>query len=270
MGSMRWMVMAATLLAATAHGTSCRVESGPRLRPLIELYTSEGCSSCPPADRWLSDYFQPGAVQDAIPLAFHVDYWDRLGWSDRFASPGHTDRQYQAMRANLATFVYTPQVVLQGRDYPGWRRARLPTAIAGVGAHPARADITLAVEVGASALQARASVRLAQAPTGATIVALAYADSGLTSAVRSGENRGEKLRHDHVVRVFRTQVLAGATDTFEVRLPHPDERGTHPTVVAFVQDTAGGDVFQSVALALADCPAPPLRIPAGGEPPKGR
>ena len=100
---------------------SCRAASGPQALPLVELYTSEGCDSCPPADRWLAKQF-PAAATDAraLALAFHVDYWDRLGWADRFASPAYTERQYASMRANAATFVYTPQVLLQGHDLRGW------------------------------------------------------------------------------------------------------------------------------------------------------
>jgi hypothetical protein len=71
--------------------------------PLVELYTSEGCNSCPPADRWLSASFAKGAPRaSGIALAFHVDYWDRLGWKDRFATPAFTQRQYDRMRASGA------------------------------------------------------------------------------------------------------------------------------------------------------------------------
>ena len=110
--------------------SACRAESGAKLVPLVELYTSEGCDSCPAADRWLSMHFPAGRPGDAIALAFHVDYWDRLGWKDRFASPAYTARQSDAMRANRAKFVYTPQVVLQGRDFTGWRRGSPKDAIA--------------------------------------------------------------------------------------------------------------------------------------------
>src|SRR6478752_5750713 len=82
---------------------SCRAASGPQVLPLVELYTSEGCDSCPPADRWLAKQF-PAAATDAraVALAFHVDYWDRLGWADRFASPAYTERQYASMCNSLS------------------------------------------------------------------------------------------------------------------------------------------------------------------------
>ena len=100
---------------------ACSARSGPQTTALVELYTSEGCDSCPPADRWLSTSFRPGAAAaGAVALAFHVDYWDRLGWNDRFASAAYTERQYDVTRTGNARFAYTPQVVLQGRDFPDW------------------------------------------------------------------------------------------------------------------------------------------------------
>src|SRR3954449_3542256 len=95
-----WTAVGVTLLcfaAVTDAATpaACRILSGPSKTPLIELYTSEGCDSCPPADRWLSAQFpRVRAPNGAVALAFHVDYWDRLGWTDRFASRAYTERQY--------------------------------------------------------------------------------------------------------------------------------------------------------------------------------
>ena len=116
------LLAAVAAFAVPASADVCTAKSGREAVALVELYTSEGCDSCPPADRWLSTTFRKGvAGVAAIPLAFHVDYWDRLGWKDRFASPAYTERQYVAMRANHAGFVYTPQVLVQGRDFPEWR-----------------------------------------------------------------------------------------------------------------------------------------------------
>ena len=144
---------------------SCRAASGPQALPLVELYTSEGCDSCPPADRWLAKQF-PAAATDAraVALAFHVDYWDRLGWADRFASPAYTERQYASMRANAATFVYTPQVLLQGHDLRGW------------------ADAGAAVQRAARAT-ARASIMLDAAPSGNAVAVTV--DAAITDAARA-------------------------------------------------------------------------------------
>ena len=110
----------ATAHAAAAIAAECRVASGPGTAALVELYTSEGCSSCPPADRWLSAFAKTPRDASVVPIAFHVQYWDSLGWKDRFGDPRYTDRQEAEGKLNGARFVYTPQVVLGGHDFPGW------------------------------------------------------------------------------------------------------------------------------------------------------
>src|SRR5436190_19967472 len=136
--------LAAIAVAWPAHALqSCRAASGSQVGPLVELYTSEGCDSCPPADRWLAAEFPAvDTGSRAIALAFHVDYWDRLAWADRFAMASYTQRQYAAMRANRATFVYTPQVLLQGHDLQDWQNERAATVETAARA-PARATIAL-------------------------------------------------------------------------------------------------------------------------------
>src|SRR5215470_7661570 len=114
-------LLAATLAAVPlAEAADCHVASGPGTAALVELYTSEGCSSCPPADRWLSA-FTAHPDPRVVPIAFHVTYWDRLGWKDRFDDPRYTQRQETEGRISGARFVYTPQVVVSGRDFPDWR-----------------------------------------------------------------------------------------------------------------------------------------------------
>ena len=251
---LRSIAMAIVLwpLASQAAGT-CRAESGDRIVPLVELYTSEGCDSCPAADRWLSKHFPAGGDTAAVALAFHVDYWDRLGWKDRFASPVYTERQYQTMRANRSTFVYTPQVVLQGRDYTGWRRAAPASAIATAASRVAQARIVVLATADASTLNVQTSVQLKGASRRDLVLAIAYADSRLTSAVKAGENRGVTLTHDHVVRMLETRALGATSTTVDVPLKKPLEAGTHPMVVAFVQDVASGDVLQTLAVPLQGC-----------------
>src|ERR671939_881093 len=114
--------MAGALLAPIAQAQDCRAESGAQVPVVVELYTSEGCNSCPPADRWLSALT---AHPEAVALAYHVDYWDRLGWKDRFASPAFTRRQYEQLAHNGARFAYTPQIVIDGRDQRGGPRLAL-------------------------------------------------------------------------------------------------------------------------------------------------
>ncbi|TPW10725.1 MAG: hypothetical protein FD130_2142 [Halothiobacillaceae bacterium] len=104
---------------------------------VLELYTSEGCSSCPPADRWLHQFTTDARLwRDIVPLAFHVDYWDYLGWRDRFAHPEHTARQQTYAAIGGIKTVYTPGLVLNGREWRGWFERRTlpipPAAAVGV------------------------------------------------------------------------------------------------------------------------------------------
>jgi len=104
-------------VAAVARAGDLQFESGPQRIHLIELFTSQGCSSCPPAEAWLSKLkSEPGLWKDFVPLAFHVDYWDRLGWRDPFASKEWTARQYLYSTNWKSESVYTPGFVLDGRE----------------------------------------------------------------------------------------------------------------------------------------------------------
>ena len=252
----RLLLLLLGVLAAgeAAAAPACRATSDPLARPLVELFTSEGCDSCPPADRWFSARFPPDRTSDAIALAFHVDYWDRLGWVDRFASPSYTERQYAAMRANGATFVYTPQVLLQGHAL-AWRTA--DGAIDAAARQPARAAITLDADVRPHEVVVRIDAAVPDRALSRDVrLFVAYADSGLGSDVQAGENRGAHLAHDHVARTLREM---GGFDAMgrlraSATLARPREEGTHPTLVAFVQRTANGDVLQALALPLDRCP----------------
>jgi hypothetical protein len=249
------LILAALCVANAAAAPVCREASGAGIRPLIELYTSEGCDSCPPAERWLSSHLPANGRSTAVALAFHVDYWDRLGWVDRFGSAQYTARQYDAMRANRATFVYTPQVLLQGHDYAGWDGDPTPIDAAAKAAPAATIAIEATPGERAVEVHARAGV-LGGARSDAELF-IAYADSGLVSDIEAGENRGLRLAHDHVVRAFRTAGRASASGSIDatVELPRPSERGNHPTLVAFVQRPSNGDVLQTVTVALDECGA---------------
>ncbi len=172
----------------------CAASSGPLVTPVLELYTSEGCSSCPPADQWVSGF----KGQDVVVQAFHVGYWDRLGWVDRFATAAHTTRQREIAALNRLRNIYTPQVVVNGRDWPQWGHA--PARMTGARS-AARMQIALR--------------RLADDQFEATVtpapgagVAQAWAaywtvtEHGHSSRVQAGENAGEFLKHDFVVRQY--------------------------------------------------------------------
>lgn len=244
------VVLTTLMLAASlpAHAEAgCDARSGPGTAALVELYTSEGCSSCPPADRQLS---QLGRSRDAavVPLALHVGYWDRLGWADRFAQPRFAQRQEWLVQANRQRTVYTPQFFVAGSEVQGWRRS-LREQVREVNARPPSATIRLRSAVSADgvlALDAEAATRTASDPA---VLFLAVAENGLATRVVRGENQGATLAHDHVVREWLGpfRLTAGkARVRREVRLPQEWRRDRLETV-AFVQDARTGRVLQALS-----------------------
>ena len=185
--------LAALSIAAQAAPT-CSARSGAGIARVVELYTSEGCNSCPPADRWLSGLkVEPGVVA----LAFHVDYWDRLGWKDRFASPAYTQRQAQQQAGSGARFSYTPQVLLDGADRPDW--AHLGATLAVHGAAPmSKVEVSLLREGN----HFRATVAALNGAPARLAAYWAVTEQGHVSSVKAGENEGVTLRHDHLVREY--------------------------------------------------------------------
>jgi hypothetical protein len=174
----------------------CTVQSGPKQATVIELYTSEGCSSCPPADRWLSTLKVSQANSGAVIQAFHVGYWDYIGWVDRFASPAHTTRQRKIASLNSQDSIYTPQAVLDGRDWRNWRQ--------GTSGLPARQEVpgvSIAMRETAED-QFEALVTPANVGAGTWSAYWTVTEHGHSSKVKSGENAGEVLRHDFVVRQY--------------------------------------------------------------------
>lgn len=246
-----------TTAAAPAAGAdvACRGASGPRVVPLIELYTSEGCNSCPPADRWLAKTFAPGADGAASVLAFHVDYWDKLGWPDRFARAAWSERQGAIARASRSATVYTPQVVLQGTDLD-WRDAAASREIARASSAAPRASIAVEAQGKDRSVAVVASARIpAAADRAGARLLVAYVDGGHVTDVKRGENRGVTLRHEHVVRELATSGAADASGALvlDTTIALPAEAGTHPQLVAFVERDAPREVLQSVALPLDAC-----------------
>ena len=189
---------AACTLASSVSGTraadGCSAQSGSTRTPVIELYTSEGCSSCPPADKWLSTLKPVSADNGAVVQAFHVGYWDYIGWVDRFASPAYTARQRKIAAINRQDSIYTPQAVLNGRDWRNW--GRLPSSKEPAGAHIAIKQV--AVD------QFEALVTPTTGGIGDWSAYWTVTEHGHSSKVKSGENAGEFLQHDFVVRQFTT------------------------------------------------------------------
>jgi hypothetical protein len=235
-------------LAAAAPG-ECAATSGPGTAALVELYTSEGCDSCPSADAWLRRLPAAGAGT-LVPLAFHVDYWDYIGWKDPFARPAFSARQRELAAVARSRVVYTPQVLLAGRDYRSWGSgARFAADVRAVNALPARAEIalTLAARAGTIELRAAASVPRPEDRTDAALYVAVY-ESGLSNKVSAGENRGATLHHDFVVRDWWGPIALDRAGTAELAR-QPAARGLAAGgVAACVQSRRTGEVLQALAL----------------------
>ena len=222
------------------HAASCTAASGETRARLVELYTSEGCSSCPPADRWLSALPASPAV---VPLAYHVDYWDRLGWRDPYGQAAFSQRQRERNRG--LGWVYTPQVLLDGSDRRNWSR--------GLPADPTRAarvHLQLDLTRSPGEIDTRLGSRFAADTDrrGAQLY-LALYENRLVSRVTAGENAARTLRHDYVVRTLAGPFAPGDTrHRFKLR---PDWQAGQLGVAAFVVD-ADGRTLQ--ALARTGCP----------------
>jgi hypothetical protein len=247
----------AAAFAASVQGAQCAAKSGPNTAALVELYTSEGCSSCPPADRWLSGLSAQGYVPErVVPLALHVDYWDYIGWKDPYAKRAFSQRQRKLTQLQRLALVYTPQVMLQGLDFRGWRTPAFEQALARINARAARADIALELlPAGSSTLTVRVSATLldtAQAEDAGLYLA-AY-ESRLESRVSAGENRGRTLSHDHVVLEWQgPMAFSGPRLAQERALPLlPGAQRANSGVVAFVQNRGTAEVLQ--VLMLPSCP----------------
>jgi len=184
------LLAAACCGPAAAQNAACRIESPATRTPVVELYTSEGCSSCPPADRWLAGLKADAAAGRVVAQAFHVGYWDYIGWVDRFASPAHTTRQRQF--AGVLGNIYTPQLVRDGRDSRDYGRNF------GAAREPAAAAIRLQRSA-PDAVEAEVTPQAAGASWSAYWT---VTEHGHSSKVSAGENAGELLQHDFVVRQY--------------------------------------------------------------------
>jgi hypothetical protein len=249
------VLAAAMLFTSGVAAAQCFAESGERRVPLLELYTSEGCNSCPPADRWVSALPGRGLTHErVVALAFHVDYWNYLGWTDPFSKADYSERQRAASQRNRARFVYTPQLLLNGKDYRrGALRDEFAERVHALNADAARARISLKLATkSADELSVQGSVFVPDATQRhAARAYLALYQNNLENHVTAGENRGKRLRHDFVVRDLAGPYSLDSQGAlaFSYRFglaPGWNTGDLH--VAAFVQDQFSGDVLQALAL----------------------
>lgn len=224
---------------------------------VVELFTSEGCSSCPPADQLLSKIGATQPINGArvIPLSFHVDYWDRLGWRDPFSSKEATARQYAYAEVTRSDRVYTPQMVVNGTEsFIGNNAHKARTSISSAAAQSPRFDIEISDILIATdpegVLTLRSNVRLDSQTVSNTPqrVMVAVTENDLDVDIPRGENRGLTLHHDHVVRAIRQESTFDPTtwDTMELEIAIPmqtDWKVENLSLVVFVQDPVSAQIL---------------------------
>jgi hypothetical protein len=210
-------------------GAETRFESGTEQTALIELYTSEGCSSCPPAEAWMSRLKgDPGLWKKFVPIAFHVDYWDRLGWRDRFSSKQWTEREGRYASLWGSDSVYTPAVVLNGHELRNWSGASV------FGPNEKTAGVLVAKTTDGKTF----TIEFRPPPEASENwdAHLALLGSGISSRIGAGENSGRNLAHDFVVLGLREAALETDGETRRARLTIPAvvESGARLAVAVWV------------------------------------
>lgn len=224
----------------------------PRKAVVVELFTSEGCSSCPPADELLGHLRQDLSAKNiqVIPLGFHVDYWNSLGWKDRFSSADFSQRQEQYARALKVDGPYTPEMVVDGTvEFVGNDAGQAQRTIRQQASQLEIAQVTL-TSAGADQLKIQAK----GPAVGNAWVMLAITEDNLTTQVGSGENGGRTLHHAAVVRELR-QLGRLHEGSFEATMPLKLEKGWKREdlrAVVFVQQSPSGRIEGAASVALAD------------------
>lgn len=220
---------ASVSFATTSQAGEIVFESKPARTHLLELFTSEGCSSCLPAESWVSSLKnEPRLWQDFVPVAFHVDYWDHLGWRDPFASKVWTERQADYSARWKSESVYTPAYVLDGKE---WRQSALP------GAGPETPGV-LRVAVNGDRLTA--TFKPSRGAGGRYEIHVARLGFALGVDVTAGENNGRKLMHDFVVLGLTNEGMKAGVK--ELRLPSPSPKPADPRTAIAAWVTQGGQI----------------------------
>lgn len=223
---------------------------------LLELYTSEGCSSCPPADRFLSHLKEAGiSSRQLIPMAFHVTYWDYIGWEDPFAKIQYDQRQRNLAHKNAKNTVYTPQFILIGDDYRQY--ATFSEDINKLVSQRSTVDLILSAHLvsdnkGNEKLQLNLISDISKSKIKEFRFYFAVIENNLSSDVKRGENEGEKLHHDYVVRQLSNPYFQNESDNKQeveyIVVLDPEWKKQDLSIVAFVENSHTGEVLQAVKL----------------------
>lgn len=209
---------------------------------IIELYTSEGCSSCPPADSFLSQLaIKHDPFESVIPLAYHVDYWNYIGWEDRFSRAEYSNRQRRHVQEGNTSQVYTPGFVVNNKEWRAWFR----------GAREIPRNEGIAGQLSARLTDGFLDANYSGHPEikGPYLLNVAYLGMGISTQVKAGENKDRKLKHDYVV--LDSFSLISQSNQWQIKLDKPPEKGQQKTGIAiWVSSVNSLDVLQADAALL--------------------
>ncbi|MFZ6722451.1 DUF1223 domain-containing protein [Undibacterium sp. Ji49W] len=246
-----------TLLASVASdplqaADICSKSSPNHTVALLELYTSEGCDSCPPADKTISRLYQSTGLNSdqVIPVSLHVDYWDYLGWKDIFAKQLFTERQHSLADLAGSRSVYTPEIFLAGKEMRNWRNG-LTDDIKRINQKPATASLRLGIE---KLADNKLYVNLQGNSMQDARLYFSLVEQGLVSKIQAGENRGATLQHDYVAREWGEayRLSAGKAASYAAQLGIPaSAKRKNLSLLAFAQDRQG-NILQAVSLPLCE------------------
>ncbi|SCF06067.1 hypothetical protein GA0070607_5038 [Micromonospora coriariae] len=223
---------------------------------VVEMFTSQGCSSCPPAEEVLTEIERDARTrgQPVFALGFHVDYWDDLGWPDRFADAAYTARQEAYARTFGSGRLYTPQMVVNGTvEFVGSDRRRAASAIASALTSATTTPLTLSLQDHAGGTGAGRRVVLdyeTERPPARAVLNVAIVERGLESDVARGENAGRRLRQDNVVRAFASLGVEAGRGQVELEAP-PDLDPRQATVVGYLQNDGDKAIVAAAAVDLS-------------------
>lgn len=203
--------LALLLLVTSANAGDIQLNSGPQQVTLLELYTSQGCSSCPPAERWLNEYINKDELWDSVvPVVLHVDYWDYIGWKDVFATKEYGERQRDYARAGKTRTVYTPGFFVNGHEWRGWTMRMRPR---GGNKEPGNLSATITGD------RLTAGFPASDKSLDLHVVILGF---GIETEIKRGENRNRTLAQEFVA--LSHKVYRSGNGNWEVSLPGTRQR----------------------------------------------
>jgi hypothetical protein len=240
-----FLVAAFLGFGATSQAQTCTAQSPAQKLPLVELYTSQGCSSCPPADQWLGSFT---ARDDVVALSLHVNYWDYIGWKDPYAKAEFTQRQRWLATINKNPTVYTPGVFVGSGEFRDWGSGFMQQRLISR-THASTPGATIRIEKslqGSNQWKVVAALANDQDADQKRLF-IASTRNAMVAKVRAGENHGRTLTNNHVVDYWSGAIVGKTALQFEWQAPLPNDPDE---LVAFVQDIKSGQILQAFKLNL--------------------